>query len=391
MPPKKKHGQYIPLSGRWTYFPAFENERLVAGNLKTAADKKLAGPPFWSCTFTALMYGINFAFLGDEDKTESSHQEIVDLARASKDDDLRGGSTTSLMQKALKNRVKKTVKQEALRPNEIAKRLQQGQMLIAGIRAKDLTPHYRRFLGNAHALHRAAFVGFRMRNGKAQTRILDPMAIPSKKEFKGHPRRYAGEWFPLADYVEAAFSDQQLWFEPGEFLAPTPGKVRKSFSPARHLTIRPKATINSYDADHPQRPVLQAVFGKDGSGTFFDALIRATVDGKQVDFLRIDRGKFKGQLLRRDDPGITADTADVVQPLPAPPLEVDEPDPIVDAFDPDFLTPPGREAPPDRSSALDDNQDDDPEDEPPPEEDAQAIEAVAELAVAGKHLTPKVS
>jgi hypothetical protein len=382
----KHHGQYLPLSGRWIYIPAFENERLKKGNLKPA-DQSLAGPPFWSCTFTALMYGINFAFLGREGKTEVSHQEIVDLARASKDDNLRGGATTALMQAALKNHLNRTVEQEALRPNDIAKRLQAGKMVLAGIRAEDLTPHFRRFLGNPKALHRAAFVGFRMHGGHAQTRILDPMAIPSKK--LANPRRYAGEWFPLHDYVQATFSNQQLWFEAGEFLKATPGKVKKAFAPARHLAIHPNATIDSYDADHPERPVLHATFGGDGSGTFFSELVTATVDDKQVDFLKIDRGKFEGQLIRLDDKGITADVSDQAQPLPAPPLDNDAPDEVVDAFNPDFVVPPGREAPPDRSSSLDNDVDDDPDDEAPPEEDALAIEDPEELVIgAGQHLAP---
>src|SRR6476646_6259575 len=99
------------------------------------------------------------------------------------------------MQVALKKRFGKTKDQEAAGPKTTKERLAGGEMLVAGLRSADLNDHFRRFIGDGGALHRVAFVGFReSANGVAQTRILDPMAIPSSKHFKD-PTKYAGEWF----------------------------------------------------------------------------------------------------------------------------------------------------------------------------------------------------
>src|SRR6478672_3789926 len=50
-------GQYILIRDRWAYFPDFQNERLT-GHFVDSDGHQLGGPPYWSCTFTALMYGI---------------------------------------------------------------------------------------------------------------------------------------------------------------------------------------------------------------------------------------------------------------------------------------------------------------------------------------------
>ena len=61
------------IGSRETYFPPFINERFD-------------GPPYWACTFTALLNGANVGFLGNR---EASHAEVRKLARASGDADLK--------------------------------------------------------------------------------------------------------------------------------------------------------------------------------------------------------------------------------------------------------------------------------------------------------------
>jgi hypothetical protein len=366
-------GQYVLIRNRWTYFPHFVNEHLT-GNLKDPKGKSLSGKPFWSCTFTALMYGVNFGYLGNK-PAQASQQHIVQLAIDSGDDDLRGGGTTSLMQKALTVRYQKTVKQEAVGPKTIRERLGSGQMVVAGIRSVDLSDHFRRFVGNTGALHRAAFVGLRTVNGQAQTRILDPMAVPSPKNYP-KPEKWAGEWFPLTDYSKAAFSNQQLWFEPGGFLDRIPLKVHHRFDLPRTLTVRKGATIVGFDRRRPERKVLQIMFpAKTELG--FDLHVSAKVEGVKREYLSIADGPLKTLFVRRDDPGLDAEAA-LAGAVPAAADDVVELPDLVEIFDPTDIETPGKEAPlDDRSTPLDAVPDDDPADVAPPEEDASAVPAEA--------------
>ena len=80
------------IGARETYFPPFVNERFD-------------GPPYWACTFTALLNGANVGFLGNR---EPSHAEVRKLARASGDADLNGGSKSSEMLTAMRVRYRKT-------------------------------------------------------------------------------------------------------------------------------------------------------------------------------------------------------------------------------------------------------------------------------------------
>jgi len=375
-------GQYLLIGTRWTYFPPFFNERLRGGH----TDGKGHGlDGNWSCTFTALMYGINFAYLGNP-PARASQDEIVAIALDSGDDDLLHGGTTKLMQAALAKRFGKTKTQEAAGPKTVKQRLAGGEMLVAGIRTSDLSDHYRRFIGNSGALHRAAFVGFREApNGVAQTRILDPMAIPSSKHFKD-PTKYAGEWFPMDDYVKAAFSDEQLWFQPGEFLDPVPRTVVRSFPAPRRVTFHAGGTIVGRDRRRPERKVIQMTLDQEEHATF-DRIVSVNLKGVDVDFLRIVGGPFDSLFVRLSNPGLTADIPAIAPAAPvgagpvgagpvgaaAPDLEVDD-HPLPPAIVvPDDPLPPGREAPKDvRSTPIDSDLDDDPDEEAPPDEDATA-------------------
>jgi hypothetical protein len=371
-------GRYIRIGTRWTYFPPFVNERLK-GNHTDAKGHSLDGPPFWSCTFTALMYGINFAFLGHK-PARASHDEIVALALASGDNDLRGGATTKLMQAALKARFGKTKDQAALGPKTVKQRLAGGEMLVAGVRSAGLNDHFRRFIGNSGALHRVAFVGFRVVDGVEQTRILDPMAIPSKSGFPD-PTAYAGEWFPMNQYVKAAFSDEQLWFQPGEFLDLAPRTVVRSFPAPRDVTMHAGARIVGRDRRRPERKVLDRTLVNEEHARF-DRIVAATVNDALVEYLRIVGGPFDSLFVRRSNPGLTADIPAIAPaaPVGASPVgapaaneDVDDdplPPPIVVPDDP---VPPGREAPKDvRSTPIESDLDDDPDGEAPPEEDTTA-------------------
>ena len=102
------------IGSRETYFPPFINERFD-------------GPPYWACTFTALLNGANVGFLGNR---EASHDEVRKLARASGDADLNGGSSSSHMVTAMRVRYSKRMHLEALPPRRVQERLSTGWALV---------------------------------------------------------------------------------------------------------------------------------------------------------------------------------------------------------------------------------------------------------------------
>ena len=88
------------MGGHWevigqhkTFIPPFVNERFD-------------GPPFWACTYTALLLGANIGYLG---RLPATHAEIRKLAKASGDKDLRGGSRASHMITAMNRRYGESV------------------------------------------------------------------------------------------------------------------------------------------------------------------------------------------------------------------------------------------------------------------------------------------
>jgi hypothetical protein len=372
-----RRGQLIRIKDHWIYFPDFQNERLTGtfkdqqGNLlKDESGKPLKGAPYWSCTFTALMYGVNYAFLGRK-PTEISQREIIRLALASGDAKLRGGSNTDEMLKALKKVYGKDKDQETLGMRDVERRLREDKMVVAGLFSTKLNDHFRRFIGNSGANHRAAFVGIRVAGGVTQTRILDPMAVPSSTNYP-NPRAWAGEWFPLSDFEKACWPNQQVWFKPGEFLDRVPLHVIRRFSAPRSVTFKNGVKILGYDRLQPDRKVLERTFsGSTPTRAKFDIHLRATTDGQEREYLSIVDGPFAKLLIRRADPGITANTT-VATAIPAVDEIAEFPEDI-DTLDPTDVPAAGRAAPDDALTMPIDNEiDDDPDDEEPPEEDGTA-------------------
>ena len=365
-------GKYIIIENkRWTYVPAFVNERLEAKNLKPA-DQSLAGGA-WSCTFAALMYGINFAFLGDTRKTRVSQQDIVDLARASGDPNLRSGGDTTQMLNALQKNYGEHKEPETVLMADTMTRLRDGRMVVAGLTAGKLSDHFVRFIRNRDALHRAAFVGFRLNNGAAETRIIDPMAVPARNHYPD-PRTYAGEWFPLTEFAKAVWMTQQVWFDAGEFLGPIMPHEIRAFDQPRRITFLAGAVVDAYDPIHPQRPMLRHRFGVE-SNARFNRLVGATVGGVQREYVVMVDGFLKGKLIPLDTDRIEADVSAAAPPIVDAPIAApEEPEPPLPLI-PDL---PGREGPPDgRTTPLDNVLDDDPEEVGPPDEDRDAVEADA--------------
>ena len=144
------------IGARETYFPPFVNERFD-------------GPPYWACTFTALLNGANVGFLGNR---EPSHAEVRKLARASGDADLRGGSKSSHMITAMRVRYRKRMHLEALPPRRVHERLSSGWAMVAAVTYGALPTHFRRHSPNFKKGHRITLIGW---DGKASW-ILDPMA-----------------------------------------------------------------------------------------------------------------------------------------------------------------------------------------------------------------------
>src|SRR5262245_14703471 len=91
------------IGSRRTFVPPFVNERFD-------------GPPFWACTYTALLNGANVGYLG---RLPATHAEVAKLAGASGDRDLKSGSRSSHMISALRRRYKITNKRiEGVGPKE---------------------------------------------------------------------------------------------------------------------------------------------------------------------------------------------------------------------------------------------------------------------------------
>ena len=54
-------GRYEQIGDRLTFVPPFVNERFD-------------GPPFWACTFTALLNGANVGWLGQKPATHAEER-----------------------------------------------------------------------------------------------------------------------------------------------------------------------------------------------------------------------------------------------------------------------------------------------------------------------------
>ena len=314
-------GKYIPIAGRLTYLPPFVNERFD-------------GPPYWACTFTALLNGANVAWLGQKPAT---HTEVAALAGAAGDDDLRGGSRSRHMIHAIRHRYHQNVALNNVSSAEAQRRLANGWALVAGVTYGELPLHYRRWSPNFKLGHRVTLVGF----SGGRTRLLDPMA--------NEDTSYGGEWIPWSDFVQAWWSDEQLWFKEGAFVGAKPGankavvpakpaspaakpatpgpavvpavaptgagpRLLRRFEPARHFRVAAGTTVVAFAAGHPPTVARRLTFSH-VSGALFDALVTfdpnvlTPADPGQT-FLRITKGAFAGRYIDAASRGITADTAE---------------------------------------------------------------------------------
>jgi hypothetical protein len=262
-------GQRIRIGSRDTYFPPFINERFD-------------GPPYWACTFTALLNGANVGFLG---KKPASHGEVRALARSSGDADLRGGSKSRHMIRAMKARYNKPMGLEALPPRRVQERLGSGWALVAAVTYGQLPVHYRRWSPRFTKGHRITLIGWDGRH----TWILDPMAT------KGHG--YAGEKILWSDLEPAWWSGEQLWFAEGMFRSGPKVEILEDL-PDGQWRIPAGNRLIARDGKKPQMIMRKVVLSEQKSGRF-DALVQL-VPGKGKPtgpFLRVSSGGLKGMLI----------------------------------------------------------------------------------------------
>src|SRR4029453_2549290 len=121
-------GQWKTIGSHRTFVPPFVNERFD-------------GPPFWACTYTALLNGANVGYLG---RLPATHAEVAKFAGASGDKALRRGSRSSHMISALRNRYKiRNVEIESVGPKEARRCLGAGHALDDGATYRGCSPRYR--------------------------------------------------------------------------------------------------------------------------------------------------------------------------------------------------------------------------------------------------------
>jgi hypothetical protein len=294
------------IGPRRTYVPPFVNERFD-------------GPPFWACTFTALLNGANVAYYG---RLPATHAEVAKLAGASGDKDLKSGSRSSHMIQALKRRYRITDKRiENVGPKEARRRLANGGALVAGVTFGELPWRYRRWSPRFKLGHRVTLVGL----SGMRTRIIDPMA-PMGVD-------YDGDWIEWEVFANAWWRDEQLWFYEGEYVKdkpapappPAPGapqkpapagidvRVLRRFDTRRHFRIDSGALIRAFKPGRPPAQVKQIRFPH-VSGALFDAVVTfepaATIEGGKVLFLRVTNGAFAGRYIPWPTPGLVADISE---------------------------------------------------------------------------------
>ena len=157
-------------------------------------------PPYWACTFAALLNGANVGFLGNKPPT---HDEVRKLAVASGDPTLKRGANSSEMLRAMRVHYKKKMYLEALSPGRAHERLSTGWALVAGVTYGKIPMPWRRHAKNFMKGHRITLIGW---NGK-ETWILDPMASKGTK--------WTGEPIPWSVIERAWWPGEQLWFAAG--------------------------------------------------------------------------------------------------------------------------------------------------------------------------------
>lgn len=293
-------GHYEQIGSRLTYVPPFVNERFD-------------GPPFWACTYTALLNGANVGWLGQKPAT---HAEVAALAGASGDPDTRGGSRSSHMVQAMRVRYRTAVKIERVGTDEAQRRLASGYALVAGVTYGELPTRHRRWSPRFKLGHRVTLIGW----SAGRTRILDPMAAEDPS--------YGGEWITWADFAKAWWSAEQLWFQEGQFLgadqktaatlnapaqAAAPAvkpRVLRRFEPARNFRVAANTIVTAYLPGQPPIATRPMRFPH-ASGAKFDAIVAfdpaATLDDPTKSFLQVTNGAFAGRFVPLATAGLSAD------------------------------------------------------------------------------------
>ena len=259
-----------------TYFPPFVNERFD-------------GPPYWACTFTALLNGANVGYLGNR---EASHAEVRKLARASGDADLNGGSKSSEMLTAMRVRYGKRMHLEALPPRRVHERLASGWAMVGAVTYGALTTKFRRHSPNFKKGHRITLVGW---DGKASW-ILDPMARKGLS--------YEGEPIPWSIFEPAWWSGEQLWFAEGMFRTPPKVTVLDKV-PDGTWRVPEKALLTARHGKNPRVIMRKVVLAETKSG-HFDQIVEVIPKNKPSlgEFLRVSSGGLKGMLIPVDTKNI---------------------------------------------------------------------------------------
>lgn len=261
-------GKRIKIGARQTYFPPFVNERF--------------DPPFWACTFAALLNGANVGFLGNKPPT---HDEVKKLAAASGDPDLGGGANSSEMLRAMKVHYNKTMHLEALSSARARERLSSGWALVAGVSWRRMPMPWRRHARHFMKGHRITLIGW---DGK-ETRILDPMA-PKGTGWTGEP-------IPWSVIERAWWPGEQLWFAEGMFRKPPKVKVLDKV-PNGEWRIPDGSRLVARLGENP-RVIMRKVRLAESKSGRFDAIVEVIQkDGTSMgEFLRVPGGGLKGLLI----------------------------------------------------------------------------------------------
>jgi hypothetical protein len=259
----------IKVGSRETYFPPFVNELFD-------------GPPYWACTFTALLNGANVGFLGNRD---ASHAEVRRLARASGDDDLSGGSRSSDMIRAMRVHYGKRVHLEALPPRRVQERLASGWALVGAVTYGAIPKPWNRHSPRFKKGHRVTLVGW---DGKSSY-ILDPMAR------KG--RGWTGEKIPWSVFQDAWWGGEQLWFAEGQFRKPPKVTVLERV-PAGQWRIPSGKRLVLRSARNPRVIVRKFITAESKSGNF-DAFVEITPKSgpSYGRFIRLSGGALDGMYI----------------------------------------------------------------------------------------------
>jgi hypothetical protein len=303
-------GKRIKIGARETYFPPFINERFD-------------GPPYWACTFAALLNGANVGFLGNKPPT---HAEVRRLAVASGDPDLRGGAQSSEMLRAMRVHYRKKMYLEALSSGRARERLSSGWALVAGVTYRRIPMPWRRHARHFMKGHRITLIGW---NGK-ETWILDPMAA------KGN--NWTGEPIPWSVIERAWWPGEQLWFAEGMFRKPPAIKVLEKV-PAGEWRMPSGARLVLRSGKNPRVVVRKFITGERKSG-HFDAVVElgAGKGPSMGQFIRLSGGGLDGMFIPinrhvrlKSRPGSSAGQKQKAAPKP------DAEKPAADEPNPEFL------------------------------------------------------